>query len=766
MGKITFIELLKKNTHIIIPTIQRDYAQGRNEGSDKDLCEEVRSDIINNFYKTLTSASSTEMILDYVYGSDENSVFYPIDGQQRLTTLFLLHWYIGKKEKMDNNSTEFELLKRFTYEIRDTSKEFCQSLININIDFSLKDEISKQIKNSPKYHRSFDLDPTVSAMLVMLDKIDDTFRNTNDKLWGNLNRIKFWVLSLQQFGLTDDLFVKMNARGKRLSKFDVFKSDLESALSKIGNSNTYVIDLWKREIDNEFLDKYWAAFGVDYAEKNLFRTIVFFLKNSIVGETDTIDDEWELNVFKVKYNDLIKAIKCDMNLLNSLCILLSKFDVWKDLVIDSDLFVKTGADEKKILYYKKAEIFAILYWFSKDGHKNNDYTFKCYNRIIKNYIYSLRQPDYKPVRRFSSSIDNRSVAKTYANIKKIVDNYDDSCDFYEYIKQSNYQELEFEIEKLKAMQSGIALNEIEDLENLACLGRNIHNFFSNDSLLLEASTIEQITTNNDLINKTLRIIFSYADDRYGNFKELLFDPIGMQSGKKQLYYENEDDQATSYFHMYSFRTGELFGDRVLTASGKDQYKEMSDCVKKYASSIRNKLNMGIDLQVAIDELLCERLYEENYDDNKNIKWYIVKYKEFFTADSSTVISTLRRKNYGSIDIDNIYDIQCLKDGDKDFSKEHYHPFYLALCHLLKNNVTIVESSLKYIGVEIEFKHPCILSNGWKIRIDENGNWKLDFGKNCPTLSFNGLSIDASGLGHLDCTGEDSIQKMAEFLNAL
>ena len=59
---------------------------------------EVRSDIVDSLFNSLKNNS--ELVLDYVYGSDIDNIFYPIDGQQRLTTLFLLHWYIGKKKML------------------------------------------------------------------------------------------------------------------------------------------------------------------------------------------------------------------------------------------------------------------------------------------------------------------------------------------------------------------------------------------------------------------------------------------------------------------------------------------------------------------------------------------------------------------------------------------------------------------------------------------------------------------------------------------
>ena len=86
MNTITFWQLLKDNK-IVIPIVQRDYAQGR--------ADQVR--IRKRFLKSLIMALDGEkdILLDYVFGNQENAVITPLDGQQRLTTLWLLHWYIA-----------------------------------------------------------------------------------------------------------------------------------------------------------------------------------------------------------------------------------------------------------------------------------------------------------------------------------------------------------------------------------------------------------------------------------------------------------------------------------------------------------------------------------------------------------------------------------------------------------------------------------------------------------------------------------------------
>ena len=78
---------------IAIPIIQRDYAQGRIDAEVNGIRE--------RFLDSLHQAIKVDPItLDFVYGDiNVDGVMTPLDGQQRLTALFLLHWYAAKKEK-------------------------------------------------------------------------------------------------------------------------------------------------------------------------------------------------------------------------------------------------------------------------------------------------------------------------------------------------------------------------------------------------------------------------------------------------------------------------------------------------------------------------------------------------------------------------------------------------------------------------------------------------------------------------------------------
>lgn len=87
--KYTFWKLINEY-RIEIPIIQRDYAQGRNV----DKIPEIRKEFLESLYNAIVNESNT-LDFDFVYGSIEeregDKVLLPLDGQQRLTTLFLLH---------------------------------------------------------------------------------------------------------------------------------------------------------------------------------------------------------------------------------------------------------------------------------------------------------------------------------------------------------------------------------------------------------------------------------------------------------------------------------------------------------------------------------------------------------------------------------------------------------------------------------------------------------------------------------------------------
>lgn len=286
--KYTFWSLLERG-RIVIPQIQRDYAYGRT--TEKAI--NIRTELLEGMFKSLEDkifSTQKTLVLDFVYGSLlKDKSMTPLDGQQRLTTLFLLHLYACIKE---NNDEKTKLLK-FSYETRHSANEFCKSLIN-DFKYDLQSEITliDQIKNEAKYLNSYNDDPTIQSMIVVLDDIHNKFFDVDD-LWQKLTiqeRIIFYYLDLEKFGLTDDLYIKMNSRGKSLTKYEIFKSSFEKFLEE--NHPNYKEEISKR-LDVEWTNMLWVeGCEIDSGFLNLFKNIFiinYYLNNSAIKKIDDVD---------------------------------------------------------------------------------------------------------------------------------------------------------------------------------------------------------------------------------------------------------------------------------------------------------------------------------------------------------------------------------------------------------------------------------------------------------------------------------------------
>lgn len=230
---------------IIIPIIQRDYAQGR---IDPDI-NRVRQRFLDSL---LEAVERTPMTLDFVYGDiDEDGIMTPLDGQQRLTTLFLLHWYAAKKENIPADQSAF--LENFGYETRYSARNFCKDLTGFTPSFIVP--VSEEIVDQAWFPLEWKKDPTISSMLVMIDAIHDKFSSVDD-LWGKLKggSITFYFLPIKDMGLTDELYIKMNSRGKPLTRFEHFKAEMERSFRAIDETMAKRVI---RKIDLDWTDMLW-----------------------------------------------------------------------------------------------------------------------------------------------------------------------------------------------------------------------------------------------------------------------------------------------------------------------------------------------------------------------------------------------------------------------------------------------------------------------------------------------------------------------------
>jgi len=290
---ISFRGLIQASQHVEVPMIQRDYAQGRE--SERDL----RNDFLGALHNSLSLPTGDPRLplnLDFVYGSLEGEAatrFLPLDGQQRLTTLFLLHWYLSWR---DGRSADFKAMlwdgkhSRFTYRVRPSSAEFFDALVGFVPPDSpeVVQSVKRMLEDQPWFFLHWRLDPTIQSILTMLDDIHGRFR-ASEGLYARLvdeehPAITFHLLPLEHFGLSDDLYIKMNARGKPLTAFETFKARFEELLKtlfptgtrRIGDVELAVPTFFERRMDTQWTDFFWnqSSEVFDTAALNLVWALV------------------------------------------------------------------------------------------------------------------------------------------------------------------------------------------------------------------------------------------------------------------------------------------------------------------------------------------------------------------------------------------------------------------------------------------------------------------------------------------------------------
>ena len=438
------------NTNIEIPIIQRDYAQGR-------IGEEhLRQNFLSDLKMALDSKKSLK--LDFIYGSVDELKMQPLDGQQRLTTLWLLHWYIAlRANKMEGACQK---LKNFSYETRISSREFFKNLCQpahfkrfyINPNTSIVEFITCQTW----FPTAWKQDPTIQALLRMLsgtklndkhgeditDGLEELFQDTTpeefEDYWNIVTSedapIVFYQLPLDHFGLSDDLYIKMNARGKQLTMFENFKADLIGYIREQAQDN----EGWKSlldiktgipiSLDTTWMDLFWKNRSINNKVDEIYFEFLnrFFLNyhiTDIEGENDKYyayltgkeqknvitynsleSYKWKSHIDKGLYEDL-KIILDNFAASNVeqhelACPWFKKFYYIPQYETDTNgknIYVDTERKSLKVhdLTQQQRVVFYAICKFFKEGAANTDLekkNLKNWMRFVWN-MASVRNPD-------------------------------------------------------------------------------------------------------------------------------------------------------------------------------------------------------------------------------------------------------------------------------------------------------------------------------------------------------------------------------------
>lgn len=438
--ELSYMDIVRKEGNIKIPLIQRDYAQGRPSKKVTSIREKFVKDLYNSII------TNTRFNLDFVYGATDDKRFIPLDGQQRLTTLFLIHLYLDGLR-----GEQIEKLKfLFTYETRDSSRLFCEKIVANRYELFSIESLSGKVNSNGKvvkpipssvirdqawWLNRWNADPTIDGMLRMLDTIDSIFFKNWEKAATNLfsvdhNTILFQFLKLEDFYDPDDLFIKMNARGLPLTEFEIFKGKWMEQIENF-YAPVEVKDM-KSLIDVSWTDFLWplrkqrpGLKNIDPFFQNILKLIIgnssasFSIKGmdfDILFEANKKELSFSYGKYVEEYNvvfnkDMLDRIKEELDVMCNPDSIFTKFrtngiknEGWMDLEKEWKFFVIQDRDNNNPNYKGRVFLYA-LSRFSSLITSTNDSEVNQWARLIRNLVENNRFDSSNDVVKVIQDID-------------------------------------------------------------------------------------------------------------------------------------------------------------------------------------------------------------------------------------------------------------------------------------------------------------------------------------------------------------------------
>ncbi len=393
------LKSLLENYRVVIPLIQRDYAQGR---KDKRTTE-VRKKLLQDINTALIDTNIGPLDLNFIYGKSTNGKFIPLDGQQRLTTLFLVYLFAYR----DNDDCDF--LGNFSYKTRNSSTKFFKSLVENRKNFFTETKSpSEIIKDESWFADSWQLDPTVQGALKTLDDISDSFDYEFDYVSvlsdANNQKLVFNFLDIDKLGSEDELYIKLNSRGRPLTDFENFKARLIDRIKKI---DSHLEREFSQNIDTKWTDVIWNI------DKNAFDTnFLNLFEIVLINNLDSLDyskrDNWTLEIdFETVEISHIKIIVSVLDFLS------------QNKVPEVSSILEGSIVDKKL---KDRVYFHVISTFLEHHGDSLDTSYKNWYRIFRNLINN-------------SVIDSQESYERA--IKGINEQIEHTSDLLEYLAEGN-----------------------------------------------------------------------------------------------------------------------------------------------------------------------------------------------------------------------------------------------------------------------------------------------------------------------------------------
>lgn len=472
------------NDYIIyVPEFQRNYLQG--DDSNESI-KYKRDRFLDDIFDCIKSKSKS-MDLGFIYGRVEQSykgkLFYPYDGQQRLTTLYFLYLLIYFKYKKYD---EIQSIKeKLFYQTRISTNRFIESFLSWILDSKEKDNIyydfwNKDGKNLKGFIMSQDwfmmtewnYDVSIINMLSIIVEISRRVKNLGDIT--NIvnfidkdenNPFQFDFIYVDDISKSDDLYIKINSRGKALSPFENLKSDIDEYWS---NED-------KTKLDAEWTEYVWNQLDVNDKNKeksfdNSFYNLlsnIFYLQYLVGLDQQDINDKYLFeieNKYKKGIVDkewITPKLCCDSpyQMISSfLDAMIGSFKSIKDKQIESvnrKIFglgdYQNNNGQNKMERADLFEIFVYYYSVSSLFTENNmEFADK---RNLLNEIETVTNRIIENQRPYLDSPTN--LVKALKSVKVLIDNSIESHGVYKFF-------LSIDNDKKEQIKNGLMKEQVEE----------------------------------------------------------------------------------------------------------------------------------------------------------------------------------------------------------------------------------------------------------------------------------------------------------------
>lgn len=229
----TLRQLFNGENRIVIPDLQRDYCWG-DKAWNKDANN--YTELVSGFLDSLLSAFSEKpkdnLTLGLIYGYESPPYTIQLcDGQQRLTTLFLLLGMINRRTS-DNHFrnlliSETELSDdrepNLLYAIRESTLYFLSDLV---CEFFLKNDTNvEDVISKDWYFKEYNLDASIKSMLNAIKTIDNKLTKIDCVAFGEFisNNLQMLYYDMGHRTRGEETFVVINTTGEPLTATENIK---------------------------------------------------------------------------------------------------------------------------------------------------------------------------------------------------------------------------------------------------------------------------------------------------------------------------------------------------------------------------------------------------------------------------------------------------------------------------------------------------------------------------------------------------------------